>query len=322
MQQSAEPLRDRAIRSMGEQNFTPHGEPVHEGLWYDGRTRSLVYEGTWNGSNGEQPAEYKIYDDPREMNEEAGLKLFHEVNTSDRIRAPRLLVSHIDSAHSGWVIMEKFAEEPKEYFAPPLSDEKRKEFVDIFREYRRHFPEKNPAAESETTAVEFHTQRIVRWRALAEKADPALLNEQQDLYERAEKKVAEAFTDKKMVWGVGHVWPKKVHTMADGSIFLTNFGHMKYYPEGYELAAVIWSDAIMGPLEDGADEGVDDIQKRIDAWITDFGDDAANIKPALIERLLGSIYADTIAVDEERKPRALKEQHLAILNQLLKQLLI
>jgi len=199
-------------------------------------------------------------------------------------------------------------------------------FIKAFIEYRRNFPYE-PTRElvlaENLPAHEFHIFRIGRWFNLAnDKEEDVLLkggartlnpDEFMSKYVKGLDMIRGAFQGRKMVWCHGHVKPKEIYRPDNQDIvYLTDFAHTKMYPEGYELAFIIWADYLMA-----ADWRLSYHKWRegIYSWIENFREIAKEleinnydsfIKVCLIERVLGSILADVCASDrpeEEKKVR-------------------
>jgi hypothetical protein len=249
--------------------------------------------------------------------------------------------------------MEQFQEVQPSYFAAPLTrqeaTQKRQEFIDLLVDYRSHFPfEYQPGmhvSEPESkTADEFHGQRLTAWREKAVATNHKLMDQQQPglltddrimLYEQAEELVIEGFKNKQMLWGNGFVWPQNTHKTLDGKFYLSNFAHAKYYPEGYEFIMPVWQDVI---AKVNAASTAKQVMEHINIWLQDLLPHAASFKitavdaivrPALVERLLGTIYADTIAsIPFDQLTGAVKveayyqaEHKVAVLTEVLQQML-
>jgi len=115
-----------------------------------------------------------------------------------------------------------------------------------------------------------------------------------------------------MIYCHGHFKPSEIYKLSKNKYYLLDFAHAKIYPEGYELAFMIWADWMMASdwrLNYGKwYQGIFD-------WIADFEPIAKEleiekfsslIKVSLIERILGTILADVLASernDEEKRRR-------------------
>jgi len=122
-------------------------------------------------------------------------------------------------------------------------------------------------------------------------------------YNAVMKTIRQEFAKRKMIWCHGHFKPNEVYQTNDGQYYLVDFARTKKYPEGYELAFILWADYIMV-----ADWNVDysEWKKGIDEWLKVLKplQDELNIKnfddlmrASLLERTIGTILADITASD-------------------------
>lgn len=302
-----------------ETNFLPVQE-LSTGLYYSQRNiRSLTIGGTYQS----HPAVLKLYDDPRVCLEPRGLRAFHEHNRSQVLTAPKLLASYMISAKKGWLIMEPLPE-GGEWYPRPMSLEQRRIFLKLYQEYRTSFPTVSPDERSwseHLTAGEFHSFRIARWFQLANDAieeaaifnRPAIIDPASFMpgYEWALAVIRKQFRGRAMIWSLGHFKAKEVYILNGGQrAYLIDFAHVKYYPEGYELAFMAWADWMMTDTwrwdrtvwRDG-----------IESWSGDLVDLAAQlgyarpyelVRASLLERVVGGITADVLASDRSPEEKA------------------
>lgn len=229
---------------------------------------------------------------------------------------------------------------PDDYqsFDSPLSDKSRKEFLDLFIEYRENFSKK-PTRElffiEKLSPANFVLFRINKWLNLAQKKEAEsyvdnkkvfLDNEFLDLYEKALKELVSGFSNRKMIWCHGHVKPHEIFTnKARTSYYLIDFAHTAYFPEGYELAFIIWADFLMDKERWTLD--FTEWQKDFYSWMDDikilarklnFNNSDDLIRVNLIERILGTILADIISSDKDDD---IKGNGIRLMTLLLKELL-
>jgi hypothetical protein len=305
---------------------------IYSGEYYtSGNVRNVILSGVYQG----QQTVLKAYDDPRLSDEPLSLKKFNESNKSKTLIAPKLYAYELISPKKGWFIMEKLPEGGS-FFQPPLNSQDRQKFIKTFLEYRHNFPyepTRDLSLAENLPANEFHIYRINGWfrlandkkEELASLGEGRLLNQKEFIlkYIRALDKIKEDFKGRKMIWCHGHTKPQEFYQAGD-IIYLTDFAHTKLYPEGYELAFVIWADHMMA-----GDWKLDyrEWRKGVFAWVDDFEVIAENlgivdyrefIKTCIIERVLGTILADVCASDRSREE---KEPRLNLLNHLLDELL-
>ena len=307
---------------------------IYQANYYEtGQVRNVILAGTFRG----EPAVLKAYDDPRTTDEPELLKEFHRINKSDRLTAPRLHEYEMVTPEQGWFIMEML---PKEAvpFRSPLPREERNNFLEAFREYRRNFPStptRELTLEEKLSAPEYHDHRINTWLKLASNkeqeeywAGRGKVLDMEDFlprYQKGMQALRRVFQEREMVWCHGHVKPKEIFQVPGENImYLTDFAHAKMYPEGYELAFIIWADHIM---EADWQRDYSEWRQGIFDWIEDIKPvaeelgikDFDNFFPyCLLERVLGTILADVCA---SNKPRQEKEKRLDLLFQLFDELM-
>ena len=296
-------------------------EFLAQGQWYEtGTLRNVIYSGTYHN----KPAVLKVYRDRRVTHEPIALAAFHDVNTSSIVRAPQLYASEMYSPHEGWLIMEHLPEGGA-FFPAPAGEEEKKEIIEVFVEYRTHFPyePKVPLSLAEHLPAHlFHRFRIDRWLSYANEQEAArgmrgeeLLFDPKELsgrLARALPLIDHIFEKRAMIWCHGHVKAHEIYKTNQGQYYLLDFAHTHRYPEGYELAFLAWADWLMAgdcALPYDAWRG------RIDAWMPLLHDaakrtglkNADTLLPAsLLERTIGTILADVGATDtpvEELKHR-------------------
>ena len=108
---------------------------IYQGDYYVvTKIRNVIFSGVYQ----DKPAVLKVYDDPRMTDEPISLKNFNKQNKSKVLKAPELYDYQIISLQKGWLIMEKLPE--SELFQSPLNKNGKKEFLDVYLEYRRNFP--------------------------------------------------------------------------------------------------------------------------------------------------------------------------------------
>ena len=272
------------------------------------RLRNLILE----VEHGDRPAVLKVYDDDVVNVEAESLRDFHESNRSHRLIAPALYLFETTTLTKGWLLIEKLPEDGR-FLESPIDD--RASFVELFCEYRRNFPRRpnRPLALAELQdAYRFHSFRTMQAletastreqeRAFAD--EPAVL-EHDELLPRLEAVMDRAravFRGRELHWGHGHFKPSDLFEFADGRWAITDFGHTKMLPEGYEEALAIWWDQmIMGPAED-----YDAWRADIDDWMRRFADaepelDGDLLATGVLERALATVL-ESIALDDDTPP--------------------
>lgn len=307
---------------------------IYRGAYYTKENlRNIIYTGFYK----DKPAILKFYNDFRITDEPVSLNAFLRHNKSKILVAPKLYKNKIISAHTGWFIAEKISDNYKKYDTP-LSSKEREKFLNIFLEYRKNFPVK-PTRKlfltEKLSADNFHIFRINRWLELAQKKEAdRLVNNKKifldkeflEIFEKAVLEIRKEFKNRKMIWCHGHLKPHEVFTNKERSkYYLIDFAHTAMFPEGYELAFIVWSDYLMA--SDKWNMLYRNWKKGIDSWIMDIEKIAKRlnlknhkrlIKVSLIERLVGAVLADITASD---RPDEEKKKGISLMVKLLKDLL-
>ncbi len=295
------------------------------------RIRVLIFTGQYKN----KPAILKIYDDPRINEEPLSQIKFNQQNKSKILKAAQVYDYEIASPQKGWLIMENLPTR-KHIFTRPLKPEQRKEFLQIYLEYRKNFPLKTNRTMNLAEylpAHKFHLFRIARWFQLAnDKEAEYLLKNQKPIlnpkefihrYEKGIALIEKEFRNRKMIWCHGLFNPTKI-LKHKNQYYLIDFGHNKMYPQGYELAFIIWADWL---IEANWKMKYPDWEKGINQWIKEIKPIAQKlkiknfnslIKAGLIERCLGTILADICATD---KPRNEKQARIKLIYKLMDELI-
>ncbi|MDD3285049.1 MAG: hypothetical protein PHG95_00185 [Patescibacteria group bacterium] len=325
---------NQGVRKAAAETGFKIGKEIYRGTYYtEGNLRNIIYDGFYKN----KPAVLKFYDDPRITDEAASLKEFLKNNKSVILTAPKLYRSKVLSAHSGWMIVEKIPDSYHKYEIP-LDKIEREEFLKIFLEYRKNFslkPGRKLFLTEKLSSDNFYIFRISRWLELAQnKEADRLMNGKRNLLDEdflkmlapALSKIREECKNIKMIWCHGHFKPSEIFTdRARTKYYLTDFAHTAMFPEGYELAFMIWSDYLMA--DDKWKMPYRHWKKGLDAWIMDvekiakelgFNNYKRLIRVSLIERVLGTILADITASDRLEQE---KERGISLMTRLLKDLL-
>ena len=247
----------------------------------------------WAVGHEGKPAVLKVYDDDVTNVEADSLRAFAEANRSTKLTAPELYLAETVSLTKGWLVIEKLPDEGR-FFESPLEPKERELFVELFCEYRRNFPRRpnRPLALVESQdAFRFHSFRLMqaldtastREQRRAFDGDSPVL-EENELLPRLEAvmvRLDEVFKGRALHWGHGHFKPADLYEFPGGERWaLTDFGHTKMLPEGYEPALAIWWDQmVIAPDEDYARW-----RAQIDGWAQGF----LNAEPDLDEGLLSA----------------------------------
>lgn len=142
---------------------------------------------------------------------------------------------------------------------------------------------------------------------------PAILPEEFfPRYAIAKEFINKVFADVSLKWSHGHFRPDQVFRLPNRSEYmLIDFGHSKMYPEGYELAMIIWGDHL---TKDALFKNYEDWREGIFSWIKDLEPLATRLgykrydvlmAASLVERIFGTILADigatNMALPEKKK---------------------
>lgn len=298
------------------------GPLLYSARHYGRQYRNAIYNGTFRGKS----AVLKLYDEPQPTDEPRALAAYNHSKRNPILHAPNLYASGIVSPTRGWLIMERLASAG--HFLPsPLSPAGRAEFLRVFVAYRKSFPTKphRPLTLLEQLpAHEYHTVRISRWLQLAVDTEIARPLRQQalnskefaPLYEAALVLLRKEFKTRKMLWCHGHVKPKEIFQCTDGTYALTDFAHTRMYPEGYELAFIIWADwLLLGNWRLPYSQW----KRPIREWLALIQPIAvqlgyrrvdALLHASLVERTLGTILADVESLDLLYAERRGRLKHL------------
>jgi hypothetical protein len=272
------------------------------------RLRNLI----WEVEHGERPAVLKVYDDDVVNVEAESLSDFHESDRSRLLIAPALYGFETTTLTKGWLLIEKLPEDGR-FLESPIED--RASFVELFCEYRRNFQRRSnrPLALAEVQdAYRFHSFRTMqaletastREQERAFAGEPAVL-EHNELLPRLEAvmdRVRAVFKGRDLHWGHGHFKPSDLFEYADGRWAITDFGHTKMLPDGYEEALAIWSDQmIMGPPQDYEPwrAEIDDWQQRFLKAEPELDRDL--LSAGLLERSLATLL-ESIALEDDMAP--------------------
>lgn len=324
------PLHNKALEIARETGFVL-GPEIYRGSYYSvDKIRNIIFAGSYRG----KPAVLKIYDDPRLTDEPVSQLAFLKLNTSKILKAPAVYQYKTISPRAGWLIMEKLPENARP-FPQPVPD--KKEFADLYFEYRSNFPllpTRALALAENLPADEFHLFRIGRWLELASAKEAEILlsggqatlipREFVPRYQKALALIRKELKKRKMIWCHGHFKPHELFKLPDGTCYLTDFAHSKMYPEGYEFGFIVWADWMMA-----ADWRMDfaSYKKGFDEWEEIFLPIAKKLRvknfpslmrASLAERALGSLLADVCATD---RPREEKQRRIVLLYRLLDEIL-
>lgn len=322
---------NRNIKLIAKKTGFKVGKEIYRGTYYEkNNLRNIIYSGVYKN----KPAILKFYNDPRITVEPISLSAYLRTNKSKILTAPTLYKKNIISAHKGWFIAEQIPENYKKYKGP-LNKKEREEFLNLFLEYRRHFsikPTRKLLLVEKLSAENFHIFRINRWLELAQKkeAERAVNNRRTFLdveflgiFEKAILEIRKEFKNRKMIWCHGHFKPQEIFTDKERSKFyLIDFAHTAMFPEGYELAFIVWSDYLMavnqwrksfGEWKKGVDDWVSDMEKI--AKLLKLKNCKNLIRASLIERIVGAILADIVASD---RPDAEIRNGINLMTKLLK----
>lgn len=305
------PLEVEAKRVAQEQGFEIERE-IYRGSFYSKtQVRNLIYVGKLKG----QSAVLKMYNDPRLTDEPRSLAAFNQYNTSQKLVAPKLFASAMTSPFAGWMIIERLPDGGA-FFHPPLTPDSRREFLEVYQEYRLHFPAQ-PTRELELAellpADEFTSVRMSRWAAMAHEKDAARAMRRQprlfsskdvNRYVEGIHFIRAGLQERPMVWCHGHFKPQEIYKTKEGKYYLIDFAHTHLFPQGYEFGFMVWADQLMTLKEDATFE---QLRAAVESWITDFTPIAKQLgwknfeqlaRVSLMERLLGTIFADIGSSDQ------------------------
>jgi hypothetical protein len=306
-------VTERSLEEWAQDICTRHGLRQREELRrtthdLSDRLRNLI----WDVEQSDRRAVLKVYDDDVVNVEAESLHDFHESNRSEVLTAPALYEFETTSLTKGWLLIEKLPDEGR-FLQSPIEDRGR--FVELFCEYRRNFPghPNRPLALAEAASTREQQRAFAGERAVLEHDE--LLPRLEAVMDR----VREVFRGRELHWGHGHFKPSDLFEHADGRWVITDFGHTKMLPEGYEEALAIWWDQmVMGPPE-----RYDAWRADIDDWMQRFLDAESHLdddvlSASLLERALANVL-ESIALEDDMAPEERRhrlELHFRLLDDL------
>ncbi len=324
MNNDKSPIHVWAKEIATQQNFSDPKLIYQGGHYAKEDVRNVIYEGLYQG----KLAVLKVYDDPRHSDEPISQKRYLEDNASVILTAPEVYAYEIVTPNKGWFIMEKLPESGS-FFTTPLSENDRKEFLNIFVEYRKNFPRKATREillVENLPAHEFCAFRIGRWLEFVTKQElKSIFKDEQPLldrnvfiplYAKAMEVLRLEFSKREMIWCHGHFKPQEIYKVSDDKYYVTDFAHTRLYPEGYEFGFIIWADYLMS-----ADwsESYESWKRGVRVWFDALRPVADElgiaryddlIRASMIERVLGTILADVHASDIPNKNKIHRIEYL------------
>lgn len=292
--------REHQLEVRGELRRTTHD--------LSDRLRNVIWDVNYRG----RPALLKVYDDDIVNLEAESLRAFQERNESLTLTCPELFLSETVSVRKGWLLIEKLPDEGR-FLESPLEPHERELFIELFMEYRRNFPHEpdRPLALVERQdAFHFHAFQLmqaletasVREQQRAFDGRPPVLQHDEILprLEAVMDRLNRVFKGRALHWGHGHFKPADVYEFAGARRWaITDFGHTKMLPEGYEPAFAIWWDQmIMAPHKDYGRW-----RRQIDDWVWRFLEalpklESEVLSASVLERALASVLK-SIAIEDE-----------------------
>jgi hypothetical protein len=320
----------RAQEIMTQIGFVPSTEADIRNYYTTDSPRELVIRGTYNiEAEQKTDAQLKVVMDPRGLDAYTPLRLFHQqIKASSLLTAPVLLAGQELKDGLSWTLTETIGEEYVQ-FPEPLSDEDRAEFFEMYTTYRAHFPQKAMGDQYIEThgepedATTFQVDRFKRWRRIKEHDTPEYNEFDLDaIEERVIEAVTRVHQDRPMEYIHGHFKVNQVFRGPNGEVMLTDFDHAKFFPQGYELAFIGWSEAIMPDANWALAEeewiaNVEMYRTEITAIAEQIGytNPEELIRVSMIERVYGTFIADN-RLREDLDPEEKKRRANILLNYL------
>lgn len=235
------------------------------------------------------------------------------------------------------MIMEQL---PKEAgtLRSPLSQEQRQDFLEKpfadLMQMKNRLAYREPIAAERLSVTDFVAQRFSAWRDLAERRSrdeqlpQEVWNDLLVLESKVLANIRQTYGESGLEWTYGLPKPDKFH-QVDEQYYLTDFKLIAMRPEGYDFAVAVWADGLMPVLANtqlDTATAITEIRSRIQAWTTDWEviaqrlglpHDENKLRAMYAERIMGTIYADTIA-NRNLSPAEVSRR-LMILKQLLEQ---
>lgn len=307
----------RLAKKVARKNKFILGQKIYQAYSHElGSFRNVIFTGKFKN---QQPAVLKVYDEPNINREPLALKFYHRINKSKILTVPKLYKFRIFSAKSGWLIMEKLPQHAF-CFKSPLNKEERKKFLELFLIYRRILPFKTAKRLNlveDLPAIQFHIYRLNKWLKLANDREAMqnykILKPDEILprFSKTLKLMEKVFKNQLMIYCHGHFKPKKIARVGD-KYYLTDFGHFKLYPLGYELAFMVWVDWL---IPANWKLSYRKWRKGVFSWLKDLKPIARElkikdftplIKASIIERIMGTILADVCSTDKSKREKIMR----------------
>lgn len=294
-----------------KQHFLIQDELYHGIYYQQDHVRNVILLGTYQS----KPAVLKVYDDPRFVDEPSSLQAFLDVNTSTKLIAPELYAAKELDEHRGWLIMEYL--EQGSFLTTPLAAEQRTLFLDLYAEYKNHFPKTphRPLMEMEQlTSFGYTKQKLNQWKDDFLQAEAKRKEQGKQLFYTEEFALLyddcinffeTSYKDLPLEWLHGHFKPQEIFVADNGQYYLTDFAHTKMVPKGYELAFIIWADTIMSlppstPYREWK-AGIDEWVELIAPHLAKIPLEEIHLQAAIVERILGTLLRDFGSSDKPDK---------------------
>lgn len=286
-------------------------ELIRTATYYAHQVRLKVFKCMYQG----QKVWLKVYDDPRQNPELQNTKHLPQI-LPESIQMPQVLTGYAvpSDKSKGWYIMEEI-----DFTGNPNWEE----YLHIYDDYRnslKSVPENfAPHINKPDSGTERIEEKLSKWFNLERQQDQFSEDESANINSELEEireifvpKILGFFLERPVYLSHSLFHRGKIHKTKEGQIYATDYAHMDYQYDGYDLAIDIWADSIMGNINSENYENIkpDTISKIESVRSIEIFEDPNHIVYAMIERCLGTLFADIWASNKSES----KEQKLSKYN--------
>lgn len=295
---------------------------VSESVYYaQKQIRLQIYSCIYNGKN----ARIKIYNDPRNLPGYENSQAFANSFQPD-INMPKVYTgasNSEDNIHKGWYIMEEL-----EFTNDQITNT---QYIEIYQKYYNHLKTINPESAKHIPKPKSTTEKLSHkinyWYSLPKQFNQFTDTESTEI--KSELKsikdtylplLLDFFKNYELQLTHSLFMKSKIHISKNNEVYLTDFEHFNYQYDGRDLAIFIWEEAIIKNLKS---QNYDKIENEVLELISivqqhNIFKQTNHILYSMMERCLGTLFAD-IWADNKNEPKEIKiDKHNAIINLLTK----
>lgn len=304
-------------------------QPSQQRNYYAGDVRLQVFKCLYQGKN----SLLKIYDEPHRKNYEIQYAQYTPEILPNNIKMAQVFLGQSEDTEStarGWYIMEEL-NLPEQHISM-------NEYLQLYPEYlqsiSQHEFNTNPPSILPTPkdAATWVTQKVTHWYQLPNQTQNFSEAEKQQIESELEQILQKYlpllqnyFNNKILQITHGQFRPEKIFKSqepeSENQYFLTDYGHLSYQYHGYDLSLAVWAEAIMKNIQS---KSYQNIPTQVFNLIETINSEQIFQNPShiiycMIERSLGTLFADIWAANQDESKQDKLNKHTAILN-LLEQL--